>query len=104
VNISQVVLVIWSIGCIQYEILVLKVVSSLQRLPHMHNNVGNAYRASGNLNKAVEHLERSKEMMLMMHYGDASEDMAKVRRSWLYCCWYRGLWPTIEIDVHITVL
>ncbi|KAF6035159.1 hypothetical protein EB796_006533 [Bugula neritina] len=52
-----------------------------ERLPHMHNNVGNAYRASGNLNKAVEHLERSKEMMLMMHYGDASEDMAKVHSS-----------------------
>lgn len=44
----------------------------------MHNNVGNAYRTSRDLNKAREHIERAKEMMEMMHGDDPIEEMAKV--------------------------
>ena len=50
----------------------------LQRLPHMHNNVGNAYRKVGKLNEAKTHLEKAKEMMVFIHQDEVVDEMAKV--------------------------
>ena len=47
----------------------------------MHNNIGNAYRSSKDLNKAREHIEQAKEMMMLMHGDDPVEEMAKVSMS-----------------------
>ena len=44
----------------------------------MHNNIGNAYRSNKDLNKAREHIEQAKEMMMLMHGDDPVEEMAKV--------------------------
>ena len=44
----------------------------------MHNNIGNAYRSNKDLNKAREHIEKAKEMMMLMHGDDPVEEMAKV--------------------------
>ena len=44
----------------------------------MHNNIGNSYRSNKDLNKAREHIEKAKEMMMLMHGDDPVEEMAKV--------------------------
>ena len=44
----------------------------------MHNNIGNAYRKVGNLNEAKKHLEKAKEMMVVVHKDKPAEEMAKV--------------------------
>ena len=44
----------------------------------MHNNIGNSYRSNKDLNKAREHIEQAKEMMMLMHGDDPVEEMAKV--------------------------
>ena len=45
----------------------------------MHNNVGNTYRKAGKLNEARAHLEKAKEMMMLMHQEEPVEEMAKVK-------------------------
>ena len=47
----------------------------------MHNNIGNAYRSNKDLNKAREHIEQAKQMMMLMHGDDPVEEMAKVSMS-----------------------
>ncbi|XP_067943822.1 tetratricopeptide repeat protein 28-like [Watersipora subatra] len=63
------------------EILVASTYAPPERLPHMHNNVGNAYRNVGKYNEARKHLEKAKEMMMLMHCFEPVEDMAKVHSS-----------------------
>ena len=47
----------------------------------MHNNVGNAHHKAGDMTQARLHLEKAKEMMELLYFGENNEDLAKVIES-----------------------
>ncbi|XP_067944134.1 tetratricopeptide repeat protein 28-like [Watersipora subatra] len=61
------------------EVLVQSTPNPPERLQHMRNNLGNAYKVTGRLDKAREILELARDEMLKSHAS--SEEMAKIHSS-----------------------